>query len=108
MGWAGQDRAGRAWQGRTGQGGQGREWHSGEGIGTARQGSERQGRAGYGAGRNIIGQNRRQDVRQSGVNKAEGMADGVTQKQSSVERRAEVKAKAVELYFLQPFIFLLF
>ena len=42
-------------------------------------------------------QNRRQDVRQNSVNKAESMADSVIQGQSSVEGRAEVKAKAVKL-----------
>ena len=38
--------------------------------------------------------------------RAEGMADSVTQEQSSVEGRAELKAKAEELcFFLHHFMF---
>ena len=46
----------------------------------------------------------RQGVGQSSVNKTEGSADCVTQEQSSVKGRAELKAKANKLCFLHSFI----
>ena len=52
-------------------------------------------RAECGAGRDMIGQNRSEALRrQSSANRAEGMADSVTQEQRSMEGRAELNAKA--------------
>ena len=48
----------------------------------------------------------RQGIGQSSVNKADGRTDCVTHEQSSVEGRAEVKAKVDKLcFFLHSFIF---
>ena len=37
------------------------------------------------------------------MNKTEGRADGMTQEQSSVEGRAELKAKADSLFYIKSF-----
>ena len=50
----------------------------------------------------------RQGVGQSSVNKTEGRAGRVTQEQSSVKGRVELKAMADFVFFLHPFIFTLF
>ena len=74
---------------------------------TAHRAEDRAGRTtGSEEGRALRGA--RQGVGQSSVNKTEGRADCVTQEQSSVKGRVELKAMADKLCFLHPLNFTLF